>query len=98
HISHLPHLLASSLCSFLGRRPEEWRLLSSTGLRDATRIASGDPGLWKAIIETNLDEIKRAVSDFQDELQRIQSALTNRNMVEVISILEKGKRYRDRLD
>ena len=97
NISHLPHLLASSLCHFLNGRPSDWEPLTSSGLHDTTRIASGDPSLWKAIIETNSDEIKRALSDYQDELKHIQSALTNGNMLEVVSILEKGKKYRDRL-
>ena len=97
HISHLPHLLASSLCHFLDKRPADWEPLTSSGLHDSTRIASGDPSLWKAIFETNRDEIKRALSNYQDELQRIQSALTNNNMVELVSILEKAKKYRDRL-
>lgn len=98
HISHLPHLVASGLCHFLDQKPNEWESLSSTGLRDVTRIAAGDPALWRAIIESNSEEIKRALSKFQDELQRIQSALTNGNMVELISILEKGKQFRERLN
>ncbi|MCZ6674644.1 MAG: prephenate dehydrogenase/arogenate dehydrogenase family protein [Verrucomicrobia bacterium] len=98
HISHLPHLIAASLCQFLDKHPSDWEQLTSTGLRETTRIASGDPGMWKAIIETNREEIKRALSGYQDDLQRIQSALTNGNMVELVSILEKGKNFRDRLN
>jgi len=97
HISHLPHLIASSLCQFLDKKPDNWLQLTSSGLRDTTRIAAGDPTMWKAIIETNQEEIKRALSKYQDELQRIHSALTNGNMLEIVSILEKGKQYRDRL-
>jgi len=97
HVSHLPHLLASSLCKFLNKTPEEWSLLNSTGLKDTTRIAAGDPRLWKAIIETNQNEIGRALSEFQDELHCIQSALTNGNMAELVVILQQGKQYRDRL-
>ena len=97
HISHLPHLLASSLCGFLDHHPADWRVLSSSGLKDMTRIAMGDPGLWKAIIETNQVEISRALSAYQDELQRIQSALTNGNMTELVSLLQRGKKFRDHL-
>jgi len=97
HISHLPHLIASSLCNLIDRNPDDWKLLASSGLKDTTRIASGDPSLWKAIIESNREEILRALSEYQDDLQRIHSALTNGNMVQVVSILEKGKQFRDRL-
>ena len=72
-------------------------LAAGTGLKDTTRVAAGDPGMWKAIIESNGEEINRALSEFQDELQRIQSALTNGNMVELVALLEKGKKFRDRL-
>jgi cyclohexadieny/prephenate dehydrogenase len=97
HISHLPHLLASGLCHFLSHKPADWKALASSGLQDTTRIASGDPGIWKSIVETNRDEILRALSAYQDELYHIQSALTNNNMIELVSILEKGKKFRDHL-
>ena len=54
--------------------------------------------MWKAIIESNREEIQRALSKYQDGLQRIQSAITNGNMAEVVSLLEKGKKFRNRLD
>ncbi len=98
HISHLPHLIASSLCHFLDQKPEDWIQLASSGLMDTTRIAAGDPAMWKAIIESNREEIQRALSKYQDDLQRIQSAITNGNMAEVVSLLEKGKKFRNRLD
>ena len=98
HISHLPHLIASALCNFVGNQNEAWKELAGSGFKDTTRIASGDPSLWKAIIETNRDEIKRALSDYQDELHRIQSALTNNNMVQLVSLLEQGKQFRDSLN
>ncbi len=97
HISHLPHILASTLCHLIDQEPEDWRPLASTGLMDTTRIAAGDPAMWKAIIESNTEEIRRALSKYQDELYRIQSALTNGNMVEIVKVLENGKQFRNRL-
>ena len=98
HISHLPHLIASALCAFVGNKHKNWEQLAGTGFKDTTRVASGDPSLWKAIIETNREEINRALSKYQDELHSIQSALTNNNMVQIVSMLEQGKQFRDRLD
>ena len=97
HISHLPHLLAASLCAFLSSKDASWANLSSSGLEDATRIASGDPAIWKSIIETNSEEIKRALSRYQEELQQLNAALTNGDMLEIVRILKKGKTFRDRL-
>ena len=51
HISHLPHLLASTLCGYLADKDPDWLALSGPGLRDNTRIASGDANLWRQILE-----------------------------------------------
>lgn len=98
HISHLPHMLASVLCSYLATRDEDWRNYAGGGLRDTTRIASGDPGMWKAIAEHNREEILRAMDGFEHELHRLRSALCDDRLFEVRSLLERGKAYRDRLN
>jgi cyclohexadieny/prephenate dehydrogenase len=95
HISHLPQVLASTLCSFLAKKNPGWRNHSGGGLRDTTRIAGSDPHLWRSIIEQNRDEILRALRQFQDELHAFQIALANRDYVEVVARLERGKAYRD---
>jgi cyclohexadieny/prephenate dehydrogenase len=96
HISHLPQVLASSLCAFLAARDPSWRNFAGGGLRDTTRIASSDPKLWKTILAENRDEVLRALRDFQDELQGLQAALANRDYVEVTARLERGRAYRDK--
>ena len=97
HISHLPHLLATSLCTFLSGKDPHWAALSSSGLKDTTRIAAGDSAIWKSIIETNLEEIRRALSRYQVELQRFQEILTEGDMEEMVHFLDKGKVFRDGL-
>jgi len=96
HISHLPQVLASSLCAFLSSRDPGWRNFAGGGLRDTTRIAASDPKLWKSILAENRDEVLRALRDFQDELQGLQAALANRDYVEVAARLERGRAYRDK--
>ncbi len=95
HISHLPQVLASTLCAFLARKDPRWRNHAGGGLRDTTRIAASDPALWRSILEQNHDEVLRALAQFQDELHAFQSALANRDYVEVAARLERGKAYRD---
>ena len=94
HISHLPQVLASSLCAFLSARDHGWRNFAGAGLRDTTRIASSDPKLWRAILEENRDEILRALRGFQDDLQGFQAALANRDYIEIAARLERGRAYR----
>jgi len=94
HISHLPQVLASSLCSFLHRKDHAWRNYAGGGLRDTTRIAGSDPQLWRTILEQNRDEVLRALREFQDELQGFHAALSNRDYAEVTARIERGQSYR----
>lgn len=97
HISHLPHLLASTLCSQLAATNDHWRNYAGNGLRDTTRVAAGSVDMWKAIIEQNREEILRAIGGFEEELQRLKAAIANRHILEVGTILERGKNFRDRM-
>jgi cyclohexadieny/prephenate dehydrogenase len=94
HISHLPQVLASTLCGFLAQRDPGWRNFAGGGLRDTTRIAASDPQLWRTILEQNRDEVLRALRHYQDELQAFQAALSNRDYVEIAARLERGQAYR----
>jgi cyclohexadieny/prephenate dehydrogenase len=95
HISHLPQVIATSLCSFLAKKNPAWRNFAGGGLRDTTRIAASDAQIWRSILEQNRDEVLRALRQFEDELHSFQIALANRDYLEVVARLEKGKAYRD---
>ena len=95
NISHLPQVLASSLCAALAKKNPAWRNHAGGGLRDTTRIAASDPKIWRAILEQNRDEVLRALSQFEDELHAFRMALSNRDYIEVAARLERGKAYRD---
>lgn len=97
HISHLPHVLASVLCNYLSRKDNFWQTLGGGGLRDTTRIAAGDPELWKQIIEQNRDEILQAITGFEKELNALKTALTRNDSTGILSLLRQGKTYRDQL-
>jgi len=95
HISHLPQVLASTLCAALAKKDIRWRNYGGGGLRDTTRIAGSDPKLWKTILEQNRDEVLRAVRAYQEELHGLERALANRDWFEVQAIIERGRAYRD---
>jgi prephenate dehydrogenase len=95
HISHLPQVIAASLCHFLAQKNPAWRSFAGGGLRDTTRLGAGDPTMWIEILRQNRDEVLRALRQFQDELHAFQTALANRDFVELRTRLERGKAYRD---
>ncbi len=97
HISHLPQLLASTLCSCLARQDLRWRDFAGGGLRDTTRIAGSDPKLWKTIFAQNRTEVLRALHGYQEELRRFEAALARGDWTEVQAIHERGRAYREPL-
>ncbi len=97
HVSHLPQLLASALCSFLSSKDPAWGSHSGRGLRDTTRIAGSDPALWRAILEGNREEALGALRGFQRELAVLEKAMAAGKWDAVESVLARGKEYRDRL-
>lgn len=97
HISHLPHLLASALCGYLFEQDPAWKHLAGGGLRDTTRIASGDPTLWRQILLSNREEVIRAIDGFESELHGLKSSLLNEDLNALQHQLERGKTYRDQL-
>jgi len=95
HVSHLPQILATTLCNHLAQHSPAWRNFAGGGLRDTTRIAASDPGLWTEILQHNREEILRALRQFQDELHAFQTALANRDFTELRARLERGRAYRE---
>jgi prephenate dehydrogenase len=94
HISHLPHVLASTLCALLAQRDLRWRDLAGPGLRDTTRVAASDADLWRGILEMNRDEMLRALRSYQDQLETFHAALANNDLFAVKQILERARDYR----
>jgi prephenate dehydrogenase len=68
-VSHLPHALASLLMYLPTKGELE---VSSTGFRDATRLASGDPEMWRDIFLTNRWQILAALDSFEESLARFR--------------------------
>ncbi|MEM8549612.1 MAG: prephenate dehydrogenase [Verrucomicrobiota bacterium] len=98
HTSHLPHLLASSLCETLARQNPNWPPLHGAGLRDTTRIAAGDPQLWQAIVQENREEILQAIDAFSQHWGQLRKAVAAEDDQALANLLEAGKSFRDSLE
>jgi prephenate dehydrogenase len=95
--SHLPHLAASALAA---ATPSEFLHLTSSGWRDATRIAGGDPKLWQAILAANRQHVLDGIDVFTQTLANLRESLEQGDYESLLSILEaaaKKKRDRDAL-
>lgn len=77
-VSHMPHLLMSSLVHSLDQaKKENSRVFETagTGLRDITRLAASNPELWQGIVLENLPAIKDALKGLQKELHQLDNLL-----------------------
>jgi cyclohexadieny/prephenate dehydrogenase len=97
NISHLPHLLASALCVYLKKQHTTWQHYAGNGLRDTTRIAAGDPALWKSIVQENQEEIMRSLDGYIHQLEDLRTDLRNGAFPAIQNFLKQGKRFRDAL-
>lgn len=74
-VSHAPHVVASALAARLLRGDASELGLSGQGVRDATRIAAGDPELWTDILSANAAAVVDVLTDFAGELNTVAQAL-----------------------
>ncbi|GGO23533.1 prephenate dehydrogenase [Microbispora bryophytorum] len=73
--SHAPHVVASLMAARLQAGPEEAFRLAGQGLRDVTRIAAGDPRLWRDILQANAAAVARVLRALNDDLSAVLAAL-----------------------
>nr|MBU1328760.1 prephenate dehydrogenase [Candidatus Omnitrophota bacterium] len=93
-ISHLPHAVAVSLVNSIGREGID---LAAGGFQDTTRIASGEPELWKDIFLTNKKNIVKDIGLLKKELFKIEAALKSNNSQDLLKLLGRAKSIRDSL-
>ncbi len=74
-VSHLPHLVSVLMAGHLTNVPDEDLVLAGQGLRDVTRIAGGDPGLWQQIVSANATAVLRELRQVAVSLDRLISAV-----------------------
>ena len=75
--SHLPHLLASVLATYVlsARHGAEQAQLCATGFRDTTRLACGSPVMWRDIALANRRAILDALDGLESVLREARGAL-----------------------
>jgi prephenate dehydrogenase len=74
-VSHAPHLAAAAMAARLANAPDGALALAGQGLRDVTRIAAGDAGLWTQILTANAAPVSRVLADVAADLSAVAEAL-----------------------
>lgn len=80
-VSHLPHLLAFAYVNGVARQPAgpDFLSLAGPGFRDFTRIAAGDPALWRDVLVANRDELGKQLQHFRQALEAMEYVMKSGN-------------------
>jgi prephenate dehydrogenase len=92
--SHLPHAVSAALAAVL---PEEYASLAGTGFLDSSRLAGGDPELWKQIFLLNRENVLAAMERFLDHFHALREALRASDETALERFLTLAKKHRDAL-
>jgi prephenate dehydrogenase len=76
-MSHLPHVLAVLTAARLVDAPRDQLALAGQGLRDVTRIAAGDPRLWRQILTSNAASVTVLLKDVRADLDQLIAELAD---------------------
>jgi len=74
-VSHVPQIAASLVASRLRGLPSDAIALSGQGIRDVTRIAASDPGMWTQILAGNAPAVRSVLESLAEELDAVLVAL-----------------------
>ena len=91
-VSHLPHALASLLMLLPAVADLD---VSATGFRDATRLASGDPEMWRDIFLTNRVGILQALDEFDRSLRELRELVAAGDNAGLEAFFKAAKTRRD---
>jgi prephenate dehydrogenase len=90
-VSHAPHLVAAAMAARLEIAPPEALDLAGQGLRDVTRIAAGDTGLWTQILAANAEPVAEVLASVAADLAEAARMLTDGDPKSVATLLDHGQ-------
>ncbi len=65
------------------------------GFKDFSRIASGDPVMWRDICFSNKEAILGLLEQYHQGLNKIEQAIREQDGDSLISVFERAKQARD---
>ena len=95
-VSHLPHLLASTLVAELSSRKDSAEYLGSagSGFRDFTRIAGSSPEMWRDIALANRDALLTEIAAYRTALDALASSIEHGDGAALDTMLTRASEAR----
>ena len=100
YTSHLPHVLAASLASLVGkvcRKNSRASRITAGSVSDMTRIAASNPDLWADICLSNSRAISESINGILKYLNKFKKSIENKRKEEVGDLFQKGRLARKEL-
>lgn len=96
-ISHLPLLLATALVEVTNRSPawREMAALAASGFRDTSRLASGDPTMYRDICLTNQAALTRWINETITFLLDVREHLEQQDASEIEALFTHARQARE---
>jgi len=99
-ISHLPHIIAVALVNQIREYNDSnglYELLAAGGFRDITRIASGDPSLWRDILIDNQHVLLSQLKDWQTQIDKFIHLLETKDGEGIAKQFELAGQFRNKM-
>ena len=99
-ISHLPHIIASTLVNFVkthDTKDEMMKNLAAGGFKDITRIASSSPTMWQHICLKNKDNISQILASYIKYLEEVKSMIDSGDGQAIYDWFDSSRIYRNSL-
>jgi prephenate dehydrogenase len=95
-VSHLPHLLAFAYFSAVCKQPagRDYLSLAGPGFRDFTRIAAGDPQVWRDILIANREELLKQSARFRHTLDAMEHVIRSGNTEALEDLIRQASEAR----
>jgi prephenate dehydrogenase len=95
-VSHLPHLLAFAFMNGISSQKQRSGFLdlAGPGFRDFTRIAAGDPKVWRDIFLANSAEVLAQSQNFRSSLEALERAVLAGDSAAIEALISQASHLR----
>lgn len=97
-ISHLPHIIASSLVNFVrdtDTKDELMKNLAAGGFKDITRIASSSPVMWQHICLKNKENLLKILDEYIRFLSSAREMIDQEDEQGIYHMFDTSRNYRN---
>jgi cyclohexadieny/prephenate dehydrogenase len=97
-VSHLPHLIAFTICGTADDLSEETResvlKFAASGFRDFTRIAASDVSMWRDVFLNNREAVLEMLARFTEDAQAFGRAIRRGEEEFIVDRIQRGRKIR----